>query len=102
MSGYWGDLWLVLRADGVELDRTYAAVLGAPEGETLSLWDAHLAKHGWVGAIVACGVLSVLVQWGHCRKQLLSQPMPPIDAIRAGLALVVVPALSVWGLWWLL
>jgi len=103
---YWGDLWAVLKADGIALDETEAALLGAPEGETISLWAAMGARHGIFLACVACGVLSVLVQWGHCKKQLLGEPMPGISYLRAMVCLLAVLGGAVGaaeGLaWWLL
>ena len=51
---YFSDLWSVLKGDGIALDETEAAMLGAPGGETLSLWTAMEARHGVWLAHVAC------------------------------------------------
>ena len=92
---YITNLLAVLKGDGIALDETEAALLGAPGGETISLWAAMEALHGVWLARVACFLLSVLVQWDHCHKQLLGLPMPGISYARAGALLVGVPV----GLW---
>lgn len=95
---YLADLWSVIKADGIALDETEAALLGAPNGETISLWAAMASRHGVWLAWVACAVFSVLIQWDHCHKQLLGQPMKPVNYLRAIVCLLV----PVVALWWLI
>ena len=91
---YWQDVWAVLKTDGIDLDKTEAALLGIPNGDTISIWEAMEAQHGVFQAVVACAIFSVLIQWGHCRKQLLGQPMKPVNYIRA-MALLLAPIVVV-------
>lgn len=93
MSGYFADLWAVLKADGIALDETEAAFLGAPNGETISLWSAMANRHGSVLGHIACAVWSVLIQWRHCHKQLIGAPMKPLNYVRAIVCLVGGPVL---------
>lgn len=91
---YVSDLFSVLKADGIALDETEAAILGAPSGETISLWAAMEARHGIWLARLACAVFSVLVQWDHCHKQLVGQPMKPMNYVRA-IACLLVPIVAI-------
>lgn len=95
---YWRDLWAVLKADGIALDETEAALLGLPNGETISIGEAMAARHGVVLAIVACAVFSVLIQWGHCQKQLAGAPMSGLNYARAFVCLVA----PIAAIWWVL
>ena len=92
---YLRDLWSVIKGDGIALDETEAALLGAPNGETISLWAALASRHGVWLARLACAVLSVLVQWDHCHKQLLHEPMKPLNYVRAIVCLLV-PIVAIW------
>lgn len=94
---YFTDLWAVLKADGIAFDETEAALLGAPGGETISLWAAMQARHGVVLATIACAVFSVLIQTSHCKKQMLGQPMKAGNYVRA-MACLLVPVVLVWWL----
>lgn len=82
------DLWAVLKGDGIRLDEAEAAALGAPAGETISLWEAMQARHGSALAHVVCLAL-FLVQWRHCQDQLAGVPMAPNNYLRALLLLVL-------------
>ncbi|WP_298283137.1 hypothetical protein [Acidocella sp.] len=99
---FWRDLDAVLKADGIRLDEAEAALLGAPRGETISLWAAMAQRHGVVLAAVACVIFSVLIQWDHCHKQLVGAPMTGLDYFRALLCLLTIPpalgALAAWGM----
>ena len=83
-----GDLWKVLKGEGIALDDAEAAALGAPKGETISLWVALSARHGRVLAHLACLGLW-LVQLRHCRDQLAGVPMQPSNYARAIILLIV-------------
>ena len=100
MSRYLADLWAVLKGDGLALDRTEAALIGAPAGETVSLYAAVAARHGVVLARVACAVFSVAIQRGHCQAQMPGgRPMSAGNYLRAWVCLTA-PA---WGMvlaWW--
>lgn len=99
MSRYFKDLWDVLVADGIDLDKTEEAILGGPEGDTISLWSAMEARHGVILACIACFVFSILIQFHHCQKQLVGTPMLPMNYIRATICLIVIPiilALLIW------
>lgn len=111
---YWGDIGAVLKGDFIALDDTEAAILGAPKGETVSLYAEMERRHGWLLARVACVIFSVLIQRGHCRNQLAGgKPMAEQNYIRAAIWLVVLPpviagllAMALIGVWtgacWLL
>ena len=77
-----GDLWAVLRGDGIALDEAEARALGAPGGETISLWAAMEARHGSTVAHLVCVALW-LVQFRHCRDQIVGVPMQTQNYIRA-------------------
>lgn len=94
---YLTDLGRVLVGDGTALDRTEAALIGAPDGETISLYAAIEARHGVLLARVTCVLLSILVQWRHCQKQIAGEPMRPLNYARAAVCLMAPIAL----LWWL-
>ena len=87
---YFSDLWLALKGDFIALDETEAALIGAPPGETLSLYAAFEAKHGVFWAHVACLVLFA-VQAHHCRDQLLGIPMATWNYLRAAILLLIAP-----------
>nr|WP_295741568.1 hypothetical protein [uncultured Acidocella sp.] len=82
------DLWATLKGDGIQLDIDEAAALGAPRGETISLWAAMEARHGSALAHVVCLAL-FLVQWRHCQDQLAGVPMQPVNYLRAMLLLLI-------------
>ena len=88
---YFSDLWLALKGDFLALDETEAALIGAPPGETLSLYAAFEAKHGVWLAHITCLVLW-LVQAHHCKDQMLGIPMKTWNYIRAAIMLVTIPA----------
>lgn len=54
------DLFAIVKHGGIALDEEEAAMLGAPSGETLSLWTAMEARHGVWLAHVACLAYSML------------------------------------------
>lgn len=87
---YFGDIFAVLKGDGIALDETEAALIGAPNGETISLYAAMEKRHGVWLAKLACAAFSLLIQRHHCSKQLLGQPMKPLNYVRA-LALLLAP-----------
>ena len=87
---YLRDLYAALRGDFIALDETEAALIGAPPGETVSLYAAFEAKHGVFWAHVACLVLFA-VQAHHCKKQLLGIPMATCNYLRAAILLIVAP-----------
>lgn len=97
---YFSDLWAVLQGDGIALDETEAAILGAPNGETISLWAALAKRHGSVLGHLACAIFSVLIQHHHCRDQLIGVPMKPLNYVRAVVLLllpvVLFVALTSW------
>lgn len=96
---YLTDLWRVLRGDGINLDRTEAALLGIPNGETISLYEAMQAKHGVLLAKIACAIFSVLIQWNHCANQLDGTPMKPMNYVRAAICLILfLPFAVLWHL----
>ncbi len=89
---YWSDIWAVLEADFVALDRTEAAAIGAPRGETVSLYAEMESRHGAFLAHVACAIFSVLIQRNHCANQLAGGvPMKPMNKVRAAILLVFGP-----------
>ena len=95
---YWGDIGAVLKGDFIALDDTEAAILGAPKGETVSLYAEMERRHGWLLARVACVIFSVLIQRGHCRNQLAGgKPMGEQNYIRAAICLVVLPPVLAVG-----
>lgn len=104
---YWGDIWSVLQADFMALDRTEAAIIDAPSGETVSLYAEMEDRHGALLARVACVIFSVLIQPNHCANQLAGgTPMKPMNEVRAAVCLIFGPVvlialawLSVRGLW---
>ena len=98
---YISDLYAVLKGDGIALDETEAALIGAPNGETISLFSAIEARHGWIAAKVMCAILSVLVQPGHCQKQIIGDPMPGVDYLRAFVLLCVPVAALARLIWWI-
>ena len=87
---YFSDLWLALKEDFIALDETEAALIGAPPGETVSLYAAFEAKHGVFLAHITCLVLW-LVQAHHCKKQLLGIPMKTWNYARAAVLLLIAP-----------
>jgi len=97
---YLTDLWAVLKGDGIALDKTEAALIGAPNGETISLFSAIEARHGWIAAKVMCAILW-LVQEHHCRDQLTNVPMKPNNYVRAFVLLCMPVAALAWLIWWL-
>ncbi len=86
---YFSDLLSVIKGDGIRLDDEEAAALGAPSGETISLWCAMQARHGSALAHIACLAL-YLVQWRHCHDQLAGVPMKSSNYVRAFIALIAV------------
>lgn len=92
---YFTDLWRVLRGDGIALDKTEAALIGVPNGDTISLYTAMKARHGVFLARVGCAVFSVLIQRHHCAKQLDGTPMKPMNYVRAT-ACLIAPIVLVW------
>ncbi|MDE2472920.1 MAG: hypothetical protein KGL35_30465 [Bradyrhizobium sp.] len=74
MASFGTDLWTALKGDGIALDEAEAAALGAPNGETISIWEAMQARHGVVLARLMCIALW-LVQVRHCTDQLRGVPM---------------------------
>lgn len=97
---YWGDIWSVLQADFMALDRTEAAVIGAPRGETVSLYAEMEDRHGALLAHLACVIFSVLIQPKHCANQLAGgAPMKPMNQVRAAVCLVVGPVVLVGAAW---
>ena len=95
---YFSDIWAELKGDGIALDRTEAALIGAPEGETVSLYAAMSARHGAVLARIACAVFSVLIQRGHCAAQISRQrPMSAQNYLRA-FACLLVPVFALCAL----
>ncbi|MGC9271935.1 hypothetical protein [Acidiphilium sp.] len=97
---YLTDLYAVLKGDGIALDETEAALLGIPNGETISLYEAMQARHGSTLAHIACALLW-LVQEHHCRDQLANVPMQPNNYIRAFILLCVPIAAVARLIWWL-
>ena len=87
------DLRAVLRGDGIALDEAEARALGAPCGETISLWAAMRARHGSAIARLACFALW-LVQARHCRDQLAGAPMATQNYVRAAVLLVLFAPLA--------
>jgi hypothetical protein len=94
---YFGDILAVLKGDGIALDETEGALIGAPDGETISLYAAMEAKHGVWLARTACAVFSVLIQRHHCADQLIGAPMKPMNYARA-IALLLAPIVLIWAL----
>lgn len=92
---YLSDLWAVIKADGIALDKTEAALAGIPGGYTISLWEAMQARHGSIKAHIACALLW-LVQEHHCRDQLAGVPMHPNNYVRAILLLLSPIVLVCW------
>ncbi|MDD2878792.1 MAG: hypothetical protein PHZ23_16365 [Acidiphilium sp.] len=92
---YLSDLWSVLKGDGIALDETEAALLGIPNGETISLYEAMQKKHGVLLAKIACAIFSVLIQRHHCANQLDGTPMKPMNYVRAT-ACLIAPIVLVW------
>lgn len=82
------DLWAVLKGAGISLDVAEARALGAPSGDTISLWAAMEARHGSAFAHLACLALWI-VQRHHCRDQLRNIPMAPVSYLKAGVLLVL-------------
>lgn len=70
MRRYFADLVAVLKGDGIALDDTEGAIIGVPAGETISLFAAIEARHGWVLAKLACAFFSLAIQPHHCANQL--------------------------------
>ena len=87
---YLRDLYAALKGDFLALDETEAALIGAPPGETLSLYAAFEAKHGVFWAHVMCGVLWI-AQAHHCKDQLLGIPMKTWNYLRAAVLLLIAP-----------
>lgn len=92
MVSYFSDLFSVLKGDFIDLDKTEAALLGAPKGETISIWAALESKHGKLLAHIACFVFSILIQWDHCKKQLTNAPMFFENYLRASFGLLIFAA----------
>lgn len=82
------DIEAILGGDGIRLDKWEAAQLGAPSGETISMWDALVSRHGSLIASIGCIGLW-LVQFQHCKKQLAHQPMAAQNYVRAAFFLVL-------------
>ena len=87
---YLSDLYTALKGDFIALDETEAALIGAPPGETLSLYAAFEAKHGVFWAHITCLVLW-LVQAHHCKDQMLGIPMKTWNYLRAAILLLIAP-----------
>ncbi len=102
MTRYLADLWAVLKGDGLALDRTEAALIGAPAGDTVSLYAAIGARHGVLLARVACVVFAVAIQRGHCSAQFPGgRPMGVGNYLRAAVCLLA-PAWALvlgWVAW---
>lgn len=82
------DLWSVLKGDGIALDKAEEAALGGPLGLTISLWAAIESRHGSTIAHLMCLALW-LVQFRHCRDQLIGMPMQTSNYVRAVVLLVL-------------
>lgn len=93
------DLWSVLKGDGIALDVEEAEWLGNQHGQTISLWAAMQSRHGSVIARIACLGL-FLVQWKHCRDQLVGVPMQPPNYIAAAILLLLafIPVVIISGI----
>lgn len=83
------DLWRIFKGAGIALDEYEASLLGAPSGDTISVWAAISNRHGNLIAHIACLGL-YLVQWQHCRDQIANVPMRPGNYLRAAVLLIVV------------
>lgn len=82
------DMWAILKGEGIELDKSEAAALGGPPGETISVWAAMSARHGSLFAHIVCLTL-YLVQIRHCRDQIANVPMKNQNYVRAILLLML-------------
>lgn len=101
-KGYFSDLWTVIKGDLIELDADEAKLFGAPAGETISLFAAMEARHGYTLACIACFCLSIIVEWGHCKNQLAGRDMSTMAYVRAGIGvtmLALAPLALIWFLW---
>ena len=93
------DLWSVLIGDGVALDKEEAKLLGNKYGQTISIWAAIESRHGSIIAHIVCLGL-FLVQWKHCRDQLVGVPMQPPNYIAAAILLLLafIPVVIISGI----
>lgn len=93
------DLWKTLTGAGIALDREEAAALGAPAGETISVWAAMSARHGSAVGHLACLGLW-LVQARHCSDTLEGVPMTRWNYVKAMILLVCfAPAVAlIWAI----
>ena len=88
----------VLKGEFLDLDRAEAALIDAPPGDTVSLYAAMEARHGFLLARIACVLFSILIQWNHCANQAPGgKAMRPQNYVRAALCLVA-PLLVAWWL----
>ena len=83
--------------DGTDLDRTENAILDGNPRQTISMHCALAAQRGDAWGCWACRALAVLVQRGHCAKQLTGAPMAAANYARAIVCLTAIPALLGWG-----
>lgn len=74
---------------GVLADETLNVELDGDAGQTLSLRAALAARSGERWACVLCRVLGWLVQRRHCEKQLMHEPMNPLNYVRAAACIMV-------------
>lgn len=89
MRRYFRNLWAALKNEGMALDETEGAILGAPKGYKISMWWAKEARQGKRWACIGCRLLSILVQKDHCEKQLAGKPMTTLSYLRAFACLLV-------------
>ena len=94
--GYFANLTSAAKAWGLALDRLEGAILGAPAGQTISMWAAQSAQAGSRFAKATCFLLSILVQCQHCQKTLSNQPMGWLSYIRAFALLIGIPLLLIF------
>lgn len=95
---YFGDLLAALKGDAIQLDETEAALIGAPAGETVSMFAAMEAKHGVAFAHLACALLWI-VQAHHCADQLLGVPMTWWNYLRAAVLVIGIPVYVITKIW---
>lgn len=99
---YLKNLLSVFKTDGLDLDRTEGAILGAPHQITISVWCAKAQAKGKRWGCICCKALSILVQHDHCKKQLSGVPMTWLNYIRAFVCLLIPVGLLAWGIAWLI
>jgi hypothetical protein len=91
MSTYLSQVSTASATLGRNFDEWINALFGGKPDQTCSERTALAAQAGSIPGCIVCALLSVLVQWGHCKATLdpNGPPTPASAYVRAGLCFVL-------------